>query len=147
MPEKVTQKDVEALSRIHHTLYYKMLHGNFEDDYPKLKGLTPLEMGILRALAESPGALLREIAEKLVVPKSTLTSAIDRLERHGYITRAIGKKDRRSFELLLTEDGKLAQQEHIESERAVYRKVADALDTPEEVAALITLLQKVARRF
>lgn len=147
MPEKYTQKDMDALSLIHHTLYFKMLHSDFADDFPRLKRLTPLEMGILRVLSETPGALLHEIAEKLAVPKSTLTSAVDRLERRGYVFRTISKKDRRSFELLLTDIGKDAQQQHIESEQATYRKVADALDTPEEVAMLLSLLEKVALRF
>jgi DNA-binding MarR family transcriptional regulator len=84
-------------------------------------------MGILRVLSENPGALLHEIVEKLAVPKSTLTNAVDRLARRGYVFRIISKKDRRSFELLPTDDGKAAQQQHIESEQAMYQKVADTL--------------------
>jgi DNA-binding MarR family transcriptional regulator len=147
MPEIYSQDDIDALSRIHHTIYYKMLHSNFEDNFPKIKGLTSLEMGVLGVLSEFPGEMLRDIAERLAVPKSTLTSVIDRLERRGYINRTISRNDRRSFELLLTEDGKCAQQQHIESEQTGYKQIVDALDTPEEIAELIRLLGKVAEHF
>lgn len=147
MPEVYSQQDIDAISRIHHKIYYKMLHSNFEDNYPMIKGLTPLEMGVLGVLSEFPNAMLKEITQRLAVPKSTLTSVIDRLERRGYINRAISKTDRRSFELLLTEDGKCAQQQHIESEQAAYKKLAGALDTREEVAELIKLLEKIAENF
>ena len=147
MAANYNEKDIEAISRIHHEIYYKMLHENFEDRFPKIKGLTPLEMGVLGALSEKPGAMLREIAERLAVAKSTLTSVVDRLERRGYVHRAISPRDRRSFELILTEDGKCAQREHIASEHTIYRKMAGALDSPEEVSDLIRLLAKVADRF
>lgn len=141
------EREIEAIGKIHHEIYYKTLHGGYEDQYPKIRGLTPLEMGVLGALSENPGAMLREIAQKLAVAKSTLTNVVDRLERRGYVLRAISKKDRRSFELILTEDGKCAQQEHIAAERGMYEKVAGALDSAEEVETLIRLLQKVADRF
>lgn len=147
MAENYNEQDIEAISKIHHEIYYKMLHENFEDQFPKIKGMTPLEMGVLGALSENSGAMLREIAEKLAVAKSTLTSVVDRLERKGYVHRAISPRDRRSFELVLTEDGKCAQREHIASEHAVYRKMAGALDSPEEVSDLIRLFTKVADRF
>ena len=147
MAEPYSEKDIEALSKIHHAFYYKILHSNYEDHFPKIKGLTPLEMGVLGVLSEAPGAMLREIAQMLAVSKSTLTSVVDRLERRGYVNRAISKKDRRSFELILTEDGKAAQQEHVASEHGLYSKIVGALDSPEEVSALLTLLDKVADRF
>lgn len=147
MPDLYSQKDIDAISRIQHKIYYKMLHSNLEDNFPKVKQLTPLEMGVLGVLYEYPGAMLREIAQRLAVPKSTLTSVIDRLERRGYVNRAISKSDRRSFELLLTEDGKDAQRQHVEYEQAAYKKFIGALDTPEEIGALIRLLEKVAKNF
>lgn len=147
MTENYNEKDIEAFSRIHHEIYYKMLHGNFKDRFPKIKDLTPLEMGVLGAISKNPGIMLREIAESLAVAKSTLTGVVDRLERRGYIHRAISTRDRRSFELVLTVDGKCAQKEHIASEHEVYSKMAGALDSPEEVTVLIRLLQKVADRF
>lgn len=147
MAANYNEKDIEALSIIHHGIYYKVLHRNYEDQFPRIKGLTPLEMGVLGVLSENPGAMLREIAEKLAVSKSTLTNVIDRLEGRNYVHRAISPKDQRSFELVLTEDGKCAQQEHIASEHGFYRKLIETLDSPEETAELIHLLQKVADRF
>lgn len=147
MPEIYSQNDIDKLRCIHHAVYYKMLHNNFEDNFPKIKGLTHLEIGVLRVISENPGAMLIEISKKLAIPKSTLTSVVDRLERRGYVNRTISKKDRRSFELLLTEDGKCAQQQHIESEKMIYKKIAGAFDAPEELSTFIELLQKVVEHF
>jgi DNA-binding MarR family transcriptional regulator len=146
MSEIYSRKDIDTLSRIHHKVYYKMLHTDFEDNFPQIKGVTPLEMGVLRVISENPGAMLYEIAQNLNTPKSTLTSVVDRLEKRGYVNRVISSKDRRSFELLLTRKGRSAQQQHIESEELIYKKIASALDTPEEVATLITLLEKIVER-
>jgi DNA-binding MarR family transcriptional regulator len=147
MENRVNEADLETLSKIHHEFYYKILHSNYEDLFPKIKGLSPLEMGVLGVLSETPGVMLREIADKLAVAKSTLTSVIDRLEHRGYIYRAISPRDRRSFELILTEDGKEAQREHVASEHGMYGKMIGALDPQEEINTLLTLLRKIAGRF
>lgn len=146
MAECYNEKDIQTLSSIHHRLYYKMLQSSYEDNFPSMKGLTTLEISVLSILSHNPGAMLREMAQQLCVSKSTLTSVVDRLENRGYVYRAISSKDRRSFELVLTEDGKAAQHEHIDYEHGLYCQVMEALDSPEEVSTMLSLLDKIAER-
>jgi len=147
MVHSFDEQDIKVLSKLHHEFYYKTLHSNYEDQFPKIKGVSSLEMGVLSTLSETPVAMLKEIAEKLAVSKSTLTSVVDRLEQRGYVYRVISSKDRRSFELALTEDGKLAQQQHLESERGMYLKILNALDSKTDVELFISMLSKIVRNF
>jgi ubiquinone/menaquinone biosynthesis C-methylase UbiE len=81
---------------------------------------------------EKPDVILGEIVSILNIPKSTLTNAVDRLEKRNYINRIISKRDRRSYGLELTEEGHLAQKEHLDFEYTVYGRILNALDTDEE---------------
>lgn len=140
-------KDLDKLSEIHHKLYYKMIRSKYEDAFPMIKGLSSLEMGILGVLADFPGASLKEICERLVLPKSTLTSAVNRLVNRDYVSRVVNEADRRSFNLVLTEAGSLAQHEHIAAEHTLYAKILTALGSGEDAARLIDLLEKIADDF
>ena len=94
-------------------------------------------------MSKNPDVILGEIISSLDIPKSTLTSAIDRLEKRKYINRIISKRDRRSYGLELTEEGQLAQKEHIDLEYMAYGRILNALDTEEEKQELFKLLKKI----
>lgn len=147
MKKPFTAADIAELNRLHHLLHRKMAASHWEDAYPHLKGLTTLEIGIIGALSGKPEATPTELAEALQVSKSTLTSAINRLETRGYLGREISPADRRSFRLVLAGEGKLAQGEHLASERAIYTRLLGLLDSGEETASLLALARKIAERF
>lgn len=67
--------------------------------------LTPLEIGILNIMEWEPGASLKEIVEYLNAPNSTVTGAVDRLEKRGIVARSIHPRDKRSFALEFTNLG------------------------------------------
>jgi MarR family transcriptional regulator, organic hydroperoxide resistance regulator len=138
------EDDVAELDRIHHILHMKELQGSARDSFPRLRSLSTLEMGILSLLTGKPDAAPAEIADYLRVPRSTVTGALDRLEAKGYLGRAINPEDRRSFRLVLTEEGKLAQGEHLASEREFYLRVLGLLSSREETASFLALARKVA---
>lgn len=147
MSTSYEETDIQTLSKLHHELYYKSLHSDFEKQYPMLKDVSPLETGVLSMLSENPGAMLKEIAENLAIPKSTLTTVVDRLEKRKYVCRVISTRDRRSFELVLTENGKIAQQQHLDSERDLYIKILDALGSKTDIENFTKLVRKVANYF
>ena len=115
-----------------------------EEHFPRISGLTTIEISIISITSEHPDVILGEIVTALDIPKSTLTNAIDRLERRNYINRIISKRDRRSYGLELTEEGHLAQKEHIEFEHTVFGRLLNTLDTEEEKQQLFKLLRKIA---
>jgi DNA-binding MarR family transcriptional regulator len=90
--------------------------------------LTQGEAHILALLAHSRRAKVADLHRGLAHKRSTLTSILDRLARRGFITRAVGETDRRTFVVTPTAKGrKLAQrvQRHLSAlERAVVRRVS-----------------------
>jgi DNA-binding MarR family transcriptional regulator len=106
------------------------------------RGLTQGEAHILALLARSAPAKVADLHHGLAHKRSTLTSILDRLANRGLITREVGKKDRRTFLILLTAKGrKLARRvnRHLSDlERRVVQRVsaADIKGFSKVVAAL-----------
>jgi len=68
-------------------------------------GLTPAQFDILATLGNTPGMSFRELGEKTLITKGTLTGVIDRLEAKGLVRRAARIDDRRSTIVHLTQRG------------------------------------------
>jgi DNA-binding MarR family transcriptional regulator len=71
-------------------------------------GLKPPDAGILRLLAQSPGASQQELAAMLRIHASRLVAVVDDLEARGLIERRENREDRRTYALFLTEKGSSA---------------------------------------
>jgi DNA-binding MarR family transcriptional regulator len=65
---------------------------------------------VLVALVEAPGRRLRmrELAQAIVLNRSTLSRRVDRLEHAGLLTRERGAADKRGAYAVLTERGRAA---------------------------------------
>lgn len=87
-------------------------------------GLHVGQQQVLRALWERDGLTPREIAERLSVEMPTVTRAVQRMERGGFVRRAAHPGDARSVRVLLTPKG------------CAVREVVDALLERQTQAAL-----------
>jgi DNA-binding MarR family transcriptional regulator len=67
--------------------------------------LTPAQFDIVATLGNTAGMSFKELGEKTLITKGTLTGVIDRLEAKGLVRRAIKPEDRRSMIVQLTEKG------------------------------------------
>ena len=114
-------------------------------EFPRVYKLTSMEVSIINMVYSTEDIILKEICTQLDIPKSTLTSAIDRLERLNYINRVISSRDRRSYGLKLTEEGYEALNEHLAVERKLYGYLLNALDTNEERELLMQLFRKIEK--
>lgn len=146
MKDKITQSEIEMLDKVYHDLVFSMQKASAELWKDKLQGISTIEISILSIIEKNPDIILKEITQILCIPASTLTSAIDRLKKRGLLTRIISQRDRRSFGLSLTADGKLAQQEHLQSEAILWQKILSAYDTSKERSQLIQLLSILAEK-
>lgn len=144
---KSNKKQIEEFSELWHQMIKKSNFRKVEDQFQRLNGLTTIEISIINIVSKNPDVILGEIVLALDVPKSTLTNAVDRLEKRNYINRIISKRDRRSYGLKLTEEGHLAQKEHLDFEYTVYGRLLDALDTDEEKQELFQLFRKIINNF
>nr|WP_026882607.1 MarR family transcriptional regulator [Clostridium akagii] len=145
--DKKKNEQIQEFSDLWHVMIKKSNFRKVEKKYSRINGLTTIEISIISIVSEKPDVILREICAFIDIPKSTLTNAVDRLEKRNYINRVISKRDRRSYGLQLTEEGQLAQKEHLDFEKTIYGRMLNALDTDEEKQELFKLLRKIVNNF
>ena len=78
----------------------------------------------------------------LHLPKSTLTSILQRLERQGYLRRMPRETDRRSACLTLTEQGVAFYHTYLAYQQDLGERILHGLNR-EEQQQLLALLQKI----
>lgn len=137
---------VEELNQLWHKLIELTQFKQYEDKYSHLRELSTVEIGIINMVAYKPDVIFREICEAFDLPKSSLTSIIDRLEKWRYLKRTISSRDRRSYGLELTDIGLEAQKEHLSYEYETMSGIINALDTQGEKQEFITLLGKIVTK-
>jgi MarR family transcriptional regulator, organic hydroperoxide resistance regulator len=128
-----TERLWERVNRISHRIV-KLSEQFDERAFHRIKNLSKIEISVLSLLCENPQMIMRDISERLQVSKSTMTGVVDKLEEVGFLQRVINKRDRRSYALEVTKEGKLAQEEHLKWEREAYLQFIEAMracDVPE----------------
>jgi DNA-binding MarR family transcriptional regulator len=75
------------------------------DAHIRQLGLTSPQFDIIATLGNTPGMTCREIGERTLITKGTLTGVLDRLEAKDLLTRVVSSEDRRSFTVKLTRKG------------------------------------------
>jgi DNA-binding MarR family transcriptional regulator len=80
---------------------YERLSG----EYVRRSGLTHAQFDIIATLGNTPGMSYKELGEKTLITKGTLTGVIERLEQKGLVERQRNDCDKRSFFVRLTREG------------------------------------------
>ena len=68
-------------------------------------GLTSAQFDIVATLGNTPGMTCKELGEKTLITKGTLTGVLDRMETRGLIRRTASDADRRQVFVVLTPQG------------------------------------------
>ncbi len=68
-------------------------------------GLTHAQFDIIATLGNTAGMTYKELGERTLITKGTLTGVIDRLEQKGLVARTRRGDDKRSFFVSLTPTG------------------------------------------
>lgn len=111
--------------------------------YGALMKRRPVEIRIIGLAASTPDWLLRDYGAALHLPKSTLTSLVDRLEKEGLVRRVLSPRDRRSYGLELGPQGPEFLQLYTAYQKETGGRILAALDAAEQ-RQLLALLEKVA---
>ncbi|WP_265522774.1 MarR family winged helix-turn-helix transcriptional regulator [Oerskovia flava] len=101
-------------------------------------GLSDADYDVLHALGDAPDGRLRAIELRLAVEweKSRLSHQLRRMEQRGLVTREACSDDLRSWDVVLTDEGRDAvTRARCARVRSIHRHVLDRL-TPDQVAAL-----------
>jgi DNA-binding MarR family transcriptional regulator len=110
----------------------------------KLGGMTSLELEILDLVSRKQAYMIKDIRKSLHVTGSTLTAAVDRLNERGYLERVISPHDRRSFNLIVTPEGKKAHDRYVTMEREFLKKLLYAQRNNENRQGFVTMLHNAA---
>ena len=74
-------KQIDEFSEVVHGFVCKTYTDEFKDKYHFTSDVSLFEMSIINKIYENDNVIIKDIQESFKIPKSTLTSTIDRLEK------------------------------------------------------------------
>lgn len=106
--------------------------------------LTRNQFTILKILATDGNFQISDLAKLLDISNAATSKNIDRLEQLGLVARQAKPEDRRSFEIVLLDDGREIVREY---ERILDFKQQHVIDqfTQEEKTALLDMIRRIIR--
>lgn len=108
--------------------------------------LKPWQAGILMILDANPGMSQKELAKKMNITPSSITTAIQKMERLEFITRQPDEQDQRILRLYLTEKSREYKDKILESGRQL-NEIAFQGFSIEEKIVLKRLLMQVKQNY
>ncbi len=141
---KVNPEQIVKLDEIMHTIQkrYKNYQTDIEALFPE--GITSTELSIIKIVNSRPEIIIKEVSEYLDLAGSTLTSAIDRLEKRKLMRRVVSTRNRRSFGLELTEEGIRINTLHEAAERQIWSRILGKLENEQERETFLRLLEAIS---
>ena len=109
-------------------------------------GYTPAQFDIIATLGNTDGMSFRELGEKTLITKGTLTGVVDRLEARGIVRRVGSESDRRSVIVQLTRKGE-REFDRVFRAHVAYVKRAFAMLGTHEMDRLDALLARLRKGF
>jgi DNA-binding MarR family transcriptional regulator len=109
-------------------------------------GLTPAQFDIVATLGNTEGMSFKDLGEKTLITKGTLTGVVDRLAAQGLVQRVASSRDGRSQIVQLTEDGNALFQRIFPDHLAHLGKVFHHIDDA-ELARTETALRQLRQSF
>ena len=132
--KRVNQVMLDIFDRILVTEEKALSRGYFHD-------LSVAEMHTLEGIGLYNSRTMSETAATLEVTTGTLTVAIDRLVRKGYVERHRDLNDRRVVRIQLTRKGKLAYRMHNKYHTLLVDRIVSPLDDVQKKVLLDTLTE------
>jgi DNA-binding MarR family transcriptional regulator len=126
---------IEVYDDINHIEEYSIKQGVFSD-------ISITEIHTVSAVGLYGSRTMSEIAAALDITMGTLTPAVDKLIKKGYLERNRSDRDRRIVNVSLTKRGKLAYRIHEKFHLDMVQSIMDHF-TPEEEEVLLSALKKL----
>jgi MarR family 2-MHQ and catechol resistance regulon transcriptional repressor len=105
-------------------------------------GMCPSDFGVLEALLHKGPQAVNRLGAKVLLTSGSITTAVDRLERLGCVTRRSDPRDRRTRVVHLTTQGRRLIRKAFAEHQKALDKATSAL-TATERATLIGLLRRL----
>lgn len=137
------ETEISVLAQQLVEFYDKM--SSWEHSVVKDSGLSPAQMHTIEIIGHQQNLRMKELAQRLGVTTGTLTVAVDKMEKMGFVARKPHEHDRRSWLVVLTERGKEMFSEHHRFHKEFTREISLGL-SPEEMETFSGLLSSVLKR-
>lgn len=118
----------------------------FSSSHIRAVGLTPAQFDIVATLGNTAGMSFKDLGERTLITKGTLTGVVDRLEARQLVRRVASETDRRSQNVQLTGEGEALFQ-RIFPEHLAHLRLAFGRLEPADLAQLEILLRRLRREF
>jgi DNA-binding MarR family transcriptional regulator len=141
--EAVTESEVAALLRAYPRIFFAC-HRRHVRDPATRRVLSAHQASILDHLDEVDAMALTDLARHMGVTAGTMSVAIDRLVRKGYVRRVRSTEDQRRVELRLTEAGVRIREQQSVLEPELVAALLEQMPSAERSEALGGL-QQLAR--
>ncbi|MCT1577266.1 MarR family transcriptional regulator [Oceanobacillus kimchii] len=135
--EKIT-KIIHSFREVNRFFYKQMWH------HANDLGITVVQLQTMKYISEQPNISLQQLAEKMNINKSTVSSTVDRLVKASFIKREQSTSDRRAINLNLTEEGKKKEAEGKKLFHARLHKLSEVSD--EDTESLFRLHQLIKEK-
>ena len=112
----------------------------------ELNDLSVTEIHTIEAIGMYKARTMTEVANDLGITVGTLTTAITKLVKKGYVERTRGEEDRRAVMIALTRKGKLAHRIHDKFHQEMINETISGLSEEEE-EVLVRSLDKINKFF
>lgn len=132
---EINQMLVEVYDDVNRIEEYSIKQGAFSD-------LSITEIHTIEAVGLYGSKTMSEIAADLEITMGTLTIAVDKLIKKGYLIRNRSTTDRRIVNVSLTNRGKLAYRIHEKFHMDMVKTIMSDF-SPEEEEVLLTALRKL----
>ncbi|MGB3292763.1 MAG: MarR family transcriptional regulator [Phormidesmis sp.] len=119
---------------------------SYSDSHVRELGLTSPQFDVLATLGGTDGMSMKALAAATLVTKGTLTGIVDRLEKKGLLRREVPPENRRSFTIVLTDEGEALFKKVFPEHIAYLQKRFEQL-TADELKQLQSLLRKLREQF
>lgn len=110
-------------------------------------GLTVSQFDVIATLGDTEGMTCKQLSDKTLVTKGTLTGVLDRLEEKGLIERVPSPQDRRVTIIRLTSKGEKKFREVFPSHIYFLKPFFDRALSPGEMKTLRELLLRLKESF
>lgn len=123
---QLQQSNTESMERIFIVLN-EIYRKNHEYILSRYK-ISSLEMELVQYVVLEGPKKMKDVSEHFRIKLSTLTSIIDKAEKHRILKRVNSKKDRRVVYLDVTQKGKTVYAEYAKYQREMLRRMETSLD-------------------
>ena len=123
--------------------YDKM--ASWESEVVRGTELSPAQMHAIEVIGAHSAMKMRELASRLGITTGTLTVTVDKLEKRGLVARVAHEHDRRSWLIVLTDDGKEKFKEHHRFHHDFTSEITEDL-SEEEAVQFACMMARIVKR-